>query len=143
MKKLLCILLLIGLFVCSMSMTGKADWIHITTDVEKTNWFFDTQTQKKTSNISYSVWVKRELTEEEGQKLAKKLNYKTTVSYVLTKEEVNFLNKTMRLMLIADYDKNDNVLSSEERPSRWNVIQPNSIGETIFNATHDYYKKHN
>ena len=141
MKKLLCILLLIGL-VGMTSVASAANWQLVGEIADGTVWFFDTQSLRKVNNTTYSVWERLELTEQEGREQAEEHRFKAPVSYVLAKEEYNFQNETSRITALTFYDKNGNVLGSENTPyAAWRAIAPGSVSETLFIVTFRYYQQ--
>ena len=141
MKKLLTILLFCVLTVGMASVTSAADWRFVIISDGNDNYFFDTQSFRKTGDTTYIVWAKIEFSEVSGQKNAKIIKTQQPVAYELSKYEYNFQNEEWRILASAWYGKNGDTLYSYSTPMSWNAIFPNSIGEVIFLVTYDYYKK--
>ena len=139
MKKLLTVFLFCLLTFGMTSTVSAADWKWIVAS-DKVSYYFDTQSFVATSSVTYSVLIKQEFTEATGKILADKFGVNKTIAYGLLKREYDFrYDKKIRRLAIAVYDKDGTVLSSSDKPSEWTEIFPDSIGETVFNATYSYY----
>ena len=142
MKKLVMALLFCILTVGMASVASAAEnrWQYLASN-NRSVLFFDTQSFQKTGATTYSVLIQVEYSEAESLSMAEAININTPVAFELSKDEYNFHNKTSRFLASTYYDKNGNVLRTDLATTEWTTIPPNSIGEFIFNATYDYYKK--
>ena len=141
MKKLFCALLLIGLCVGTASVASAAEWELIGSN-DGESWVFNTRSFKKTGNTTYFVWISTYHSEEKGKALAEKFQLRAPVASTFNKYEFNFRDKMFRLLSSESYDKDNNVLFSNELPSDWNSIPPGSAGALMLKTTYDYYEKH-
>ena len=153
MKKLLCVLLLMGLCVGMTSIASAAenvaniasaaDWQWLRDTVNEESWFFDAQSLKKVSDTTYSVWVKMEYSEAKAKEVTEFFNYKKPFACALSQYEFNFHDKTYRFLAVPTYyDIEGNVLADDNRSDKWVPVFPKAVDETLFYATYDYYKKH-
>ena len=141
MKKLLTIILFCILTIGMASVASAAEW-RLIGGSDGYTWFFDAQSLKKVNGTTYSVWMKLEYSEVSGREAANEFKLKTPVAYMLEKSEFNFQDKIVRAVDAIYYDKEGNVLNSNNAPTQWGSIFPNSLGETMFNDTYDHYKKY-
>ena len=141
MKKLLCVLLLIGLCLDTASVASAAEWLKIGEITDGQTFSLDTQSFRKTSDTTYSFWTNVELSEEEGKKLSKTLKLKVTVLHYFRKNEHNFHNATYRTISTTYFGQKGVILLNDSIASRWAGITPKSTGDNLFKAAYDYYKK--
>ena len=122
MKKLI---LTFGLLASSFSF--GADWVYITNGGGH-NFFIDKSFYKyDSSNKTVDVWTKTT-----KKKLFDESYY--TSSKTLTK--YSCANKEAQILANIEYDANGSVLSSNTKPSsRFELIFPDSVGETIWNSS--------
>ena len=115
-------------------LPNNANWQFYSEDKDQSS-YFETASFQKTSNNSYTVLVKHQLTEAFGADLGKNIGHKVPIAYTIFKLEIDFKEYRARIVAQSQHDKDGNVLYMNEQNTPWQ-----SRDESV-DATYDYYKK--
>ena len=143
MKKLSTILLFCILTVGMVSVASAEDWRLIGADnANGTVWYFDTQSFIETTDTTYSVLVKQQLTKAYGKKLSNEYSFKEPIAYLLDKYEFNYTNNQFRILSSTYYTEKHTVIYAINNSTNWHNNSLAVYADTLFTLTYDYYKKH-
>ena len=147
MKKILTSLFLVCIMVFGFTnVSSAANWQWITSTDDTTVSFDTTSIIDKSIKISnteyinciYSVWIKFEFTDTEGDTMAQKYNFEKSVALQLVEMEFDYKNRGSRIKSSHIYAKDGTRIDSVPSyllGSSFESIIPDSIGEIIYNTT--------
>ncbi|NLH46368.1 MAG: hypothetical protein GX451_09620 [Acholeplasmataceae bacterium] len=152
MRKILASLFLVCIMMFGFaSVSSAANWQWITSTDDTTVSFDTTSIIDKSIKISnteyinciYSVWIKFEFTDTEGDTMAQKYNFEKSVALQLVEMEFDYKNRGSRIKSSHIYAKDGSLLDSMPSymvKTSFDSIIPGSGGEAIFQATFKEYK---
>ena len=115
-------------------LPNNANWQFYSEDEDQSS-YFETASFQKTSNNSYIVLIKQQLTDAFGADLGRNIGHKVPIAYRIFKMEVNFKENKSRIVAQSQHAKNGTVLYMNEQAMAW------QIDNGTVDATYDYYKK--
>ncbi len=131
-------LLLLSFLITTSSYAQKKghEWKKYTADRRCISYYYDKNTIKEKAKNVYSIWTKREPSNESTLLLTRQEKVKETGNekywgyiHTLEKSEINCLDEKTIITDIFDYNENGEVLSiSHYKESEWTTLVPETMG---------------
>ena len=130
-------LILIGFVILSYTEAWAKDW-RLYAETDSYECFYDAEEMIRSSHDTVEVWTKSEYTERGITEMVKKFGrHYENLNYSEELWEINCAEKKDRLLSIAAYSVEGNILYTDQAGSRlppWKVISPKSIEESLYKA---------
>jgi len=135
--KLQIILLLIGLATLGYEAAWAEDW-RLYTKTDSYECFYNAEDMIRSSQDTVKVWTRSEYTERGRTEMVKKFGkHYGNLNYSLELWEINCAEKKDRLLSIAAYSAEGNILYTDQAGSRlppWKIISRKSVEESLYEA---------